>query len=76
MNLVVDASVIVKWALPDSEAEADKEEALRVLAAIESGEASPGPPVTSFDHAGMGTASSYNSPASTSSNHTPPQPVT
>jgi predicted nucleic acid-binding protein len=35
--LVVDASVIVKWALPDSEAE---EEALAVLAAVESGEAS------------------------------------
>ena len=40
MNLVVDASVIVKWALPDSETEDNKEEALAVLAAIESGGAS------------------------------------
>lgn len=40
MNLVIDASVIVKWALPDSETEDDKEEALAVLAAVESGEAS------------------------------------
>ena len=40
MNLVVDASVVVKWALPDSEDEENKEEALAVLAAILSGEAS------------------------------------
>ena len=40
MNLVVDASVIVKWALPNSATEDYKDEALAVLAAIESGEAS------------------------------------
>jgi predicted nucleic acid-binding protein len=40
VNLVIDASVIVKWALPDSEAEDNKEEALAVLPAIESSEAS------------------------------------
>ncbi len=40
MNLVVDASVIVKWALPDGETENHKEEALAVLAAIESGKVS------------------------------------
>jgi predicted nucleic acid-binding protein len=39
VNLVVDASVIVKWALPDSEAEENKEESLAVLAAIQLGEA-------------------------------------
>lgn len=40
MNLVIDASVIIKWALPDSEAEENKEEALAVLATILRGEAS------------------------------------
>jgi predicted nucleic acid-binding protein len=40
VNLVIDASVVVKWALPDSEAEENKEEALAVLATILRGEAS------------------------------------
>ena len=40
MNLVVDASVVIKWALPDSEAEENKEEALAVLATILRGKAS------------------------------------
>jgi predicted nucleic acid-binding protein len=40
VNLVIDASVIVKWAIPDSEDEENTEEALAVLAAILGGEAS------------------------------------
>ena len=40
MNLVIDASVVLKWALPDSEHEENKKEALAVLAAIFRGEAS------------------------------------
>jgi predicted nucleic acid-binding protein len=40
VNLVIDASVVIKWALPDSEAEENKEEALAVLAMILRGEAS------------------------------------
>ncbi len=40
MNLVIDASVVVKWAVPDSEAEENREEAMAVLTTILRGEAS------------------------------------
>jgi len=40
VNLVIDASVVIKWALPDSEEEENQTEALAVLATILRGEAS------------------------------------
>ncbi len=41
MRVVVDASVAVKWVVPDTEREADVPRALRLLAAIRSGELEP-----------------------------------
>jgi len=41
MRVVVDASVVVKWVLPDAEREALTGEALAVLQAIRSGDAEP-----------------------------------
>jgi len=41
LRVVIDASVIVKWALPDSEREADVPQALKLLAAIRSGRIEP-----------------------------------
>jgi predicted nucleic acid-binding protein len=40
VNLVVDASVVVKWVFPDAESEENVEEALAILQAIRRGEAS------------------------------------
>ena len=40
MNLVADASVAVKWILPDSEAEGDVEQALALLEALRQGQVS------------------------------------
>ena len=40
MNLVVDASVVVKWVFPEEESEENVEEALAILQAIRSGEVS------------------------------------
>jgi predicted nucleic acid-binding protein len=37
MRIVIDASVVVKWVFPDSEAEENTEEALELLAAIRAG---------------------------------------
>jgi predicted nucleic acid-binding protein len=41
LRLVVDASVVVKWVLPDSEREPGTAPALRLLAAITTGEVEP-----------------------------------
>lgn len=41
MRVVVDASVAMKWMLPDAEREADVPRALRLLAAIRNGEVEP-----------------------------------
>jgi predicted nucleic acid-binding protein len=38
VNLVVDASVIIKWVFPDAESEENAEEALAILQAIHRGE--------------------------------------
>lgn len=37
MRVVVDASVVIKWVFPDSEAESHREEALALLSAIQEG---------------------------------------
>jgi predicted nucleic acid-binding protein len=37
MRMVIDASVVVKWLFPESEAEGNTEEALALLAAIQTG---------------------------------------
>jgi len=41
LRVVVDASVVVKWALPEIEREPDVPQALRLLAAIRDGEVEP-----------------------------------
>jgi predicted nucleic acid-binding protein len=41
MRVVVDASVVVKWVLPDSESEAPTDEALALLQAIRAGHVEP-----------------------------------
>jgi len=41
MRVVVDASVVVKWVLPDSEREAPTDEALALLQAIRAGHVEP-----------------------------------
>lgn len=40
MNLVVDASVVIKWVFPEAESEENVEEALAILRAIRRGEVS------------------------------------
>jgi predicted nucleic acid-binding protein len=41
VKVVVDASVVVKWALPDSEREANVPQALALLAGIQAGQVEP-----------------------------------
>lgn len=41
MNVVIDASVVVKWLLPDPAAEADMDRALRLLEDVRDGNVTP-----------------------------------